>query len=234
MKLILLCHSSALEASSEKNTNGSSSDEHNYDRIDNNSSSSIESSNENERKPKNKNKNEIYEDEYGKCKTFSKIGVRCTDHIEKIKNIVEQKFEIPYDEQLLVYKDKILNHDHKQLKAYHIRNYGRIHVFDKRDVKENLDDIDPYSIDQEFVEELANNFSSPPPQPIKDRKKEQNIEIKRTKEASNKNTYDESQCFYAQKSTKYSIPDIHKHSLSSRRVRKLDELLNNSSLMYAK
>lgn len=263
LKLILLCHSSALDTLSELNTGNYSSEEHNYDRIDNNSSSSVDSPNapsrkkEHQRSMKTK-QNEIYEDEYGKCKTFSKIGVRYTDHIEKIKNIVQQKFQIPYCEQLLVYKDKILKHDHKQLKAYHVRNYSRIHVFDKRDVKENLDDIDPYSIDQDFVEELANSFSIP--------KLSQNIEAERAslrdaldsdiyasrksisknkappgnRQSKHKNsdTYEEisspNHFIYERnfsKPTKYSMPDIRKHSVSGRRVRRLDELLD-SSLMY--
>ncbi len=53
------------------------------------------------------------------------------DRIEKLKYIVEEKFGIPYDEQLLVYKDKVLRNDLKQLVNYRLRNYSRIHIFDK-------------------------------------------------------------------------------------------------------
>ncbi len=213
---------------------------------------------------KKKNKNEIYEDEYGKCKTFSKIGVRFDDRIEKIKKIVQEKFRIPYDEQLLVYKDKILKHDYKQLKAYHIRNYSRIHVFDKRDVKENLDDIDPYSIDQDFVKELANSCL-PDKNNNSSRKRVDTVSTKESlngnrdqksvRSTSNNNVADrydryrnnlsdddddkvsKSQFISESKNNvkaKYLNQDIKKNSISCRRVRKLDELLDNSVLMYAK
>lgn len=138
-----------------------------YDDIDENGNYIRRRLNSSKTRSSSKNsryKNEqIYEDEYGKCKTFSKIGVKYEDRIEKIKNIIQEKFNIPYEEQLLVYKDKILKSDNKTLKHYHVRNYGRIHVFDKRDVKENLnefDDIDPYCIDEDIVKELTQNLNS--------------------------------------------------------------------------
>ena len=251
-----------MDTLSEINTDSYSSEEHKYDCIDNNSTSSVDSPNLTRKKKTDsrstkKKQNEIYEDEYGKCKTFSKIGVRYTDHIEKIKKIVEQKFQIPYFEQLLVYKDKILKYDHKQLRAYHLRNYSRIHVFDKRDVKENLDDIDPYAIDQDFVEELVNSFS----QRKLSQEKRVSVDTSSIKELNGKDIYGSrkttkkpsskfhhniddyeeilqhpNQIIYERHfdhPRKYTnIHDTRKHSVSSRRVRRLDELLDSSTLMY--
>jgi hypothetical protein len=108
LKLILLCHSSAVDSLSE-----------------------IDEPSRDPYRSRHHKDDVYYEDEYGKCKTFSKIGVLSSDRIEKLKYIAEEKFQIPCDEQLLVYKDKVLRNDHKQLANYRLRNYSRIHIFDK-------------------------------------------------------------------------------------------------------
>ena len=127
LKLILLCHSSALETET---------DGEEYALI----------------------KDEIFCDEYGTCSKFVKISVQITDSIEKLKKIVEKVFGIPYSEQLLVYKDKMLRSESKQMYQYRLRNQSRIHIFDKRDVKENINELDleeAYYVDQDFIKEIA-------------------------------------------------------------------------------
>ena len=87
-----------------------------------------------------------------------KISVQITDCIEKLKKIVEKVFGIPCSEQLLVYKDKMLRTDSKQMYQYRLRNNSRIHIFDKRDVKENINELDleeAYYVDQDFIKDIA-------------------------------------------------------------------------------
>ena len=109
LKLILLCHSSAVECSLE--------DENNSDR--------------------NSDKDEIYQDEYGKCSTFSKVNISPMDRVVTLKKLIESRFGIACDDQILVYKDKILNNDFKVLSHYKLRQFSRIHIFDERDIKES-------------------------------------------------------------------------------------------------
>jgi hypothetical protein len=126
-KIILLCHSAALESYSESSTD--------------------------------EDYQEKFKDEYGQCTTFTKISVYGTDHLESIKKLVEKKFGIPYKEQLLVHHDKVMRSDYKQLFQYSIKSLSRIHVFDKRDVKDNIHEIEdeePYYVDTDFLKELAN------------------------------------------------------------------------------
>ena len=109
-------------------------------------------------KKKNSNGNEVYEDEHGKCKTFSKIAISMNDRVISLKKIVENKFGISCKDQILVYKDQILKSDLKLLHSFNIRQYSRIHIFDERDVKENAIDIeeDIYGIYQD-AELFQNN-----------------------------------------------------------------------------
>lgn len=96
-------------------------------------------------------KREIYEDEHGTCKTFSKIIISINDRVISLKKIVEAKFGISCKDQILVYKDKILKSDLKQMNSFNIRQYSRIHIFDERDIKANANDIgdDLYGIYQD-------------------------------------------------------------------------------------
>lgn len=80
---------------------------------------------------------EIYQDEYGKCSTFSKISISPSDRVITLKKLIENRFGIGCDDQILVYKDKILNNDLKLLSYYKLRQFGRIHIFDERDIKES-------------------------------------------------------------------------------------------------
>lgn len=123
LKLVLLCHSSIVEAQQERNT----------EEID--------------------QSREVYEDEFGKCFTFSKISISMYDRVITLKKIIETKFDISTKDQILVYKDTILKNDLRSLHTYNLRQYSRIHIFDERDLKENVTDIDDddlYGIYQEL------------------------------------------------------------------------------------
>lgn len=126
LKLILLCHSSAVEASMDKTGLDLVSDE----RI-------------------SATKFDTYEDEYGKCSTFSKIGIPANDRVITLKKIIETKFGISCNDQILVYKDNVLKNDLKPLSFYRLKQYSRIHIFDQRDIKENASDDDLFGIYQD-------------------------------------------------------------------------------------
>ena len=95
----------------------------------------------NQDKKDRKEKSEIYEDEHGMCKTFSKIIVSINDRVITLKKIIETKFGISCKDQILVYKDQILKSDLKLLSSFNIRQYARIHIFDERDIKANASDF---------------------------------------------------------------------------------------------
>ena len=118
LKLILLCHSAQIE---QNNTSQYSS-----------KSKNDLSENENSDSPRQP---EIYEDEFGKCSTYSKISISANDRLITLKKIVEKKFGINLEDQIIVYKDKILKNDLKILSSFHLRQYSRIHIFDERDLK---------------------------------------------------------------------------------------------------
>lgn len=118
LKLILLCHSSAVETSLEEG-------------------GSHASSRDNDDDEENDGDKEIYQDEYGKCSTFSKINISASDRVITLKKLIENRFGIACDDQILVYKDKILNSDLKLLSHYKLRQFARIHIFDERDIKES-------------------------------------------------------------------------------------------------
>ena len=98
---------------------------------------------------------EVYEDEHGKCSTFCKIGILATDRLITLKKIVEKKFGILCDDQIIVYKDKILKNDLKTLQNYHLKQFSRIHIFDERDLKDNV-----YELDDEVYESHKSQCSS--------------------------------------------------------------------------
>lgn len=144
LKLILLCHSSAVETSLEENPEA----------INN----------------INKDK-EIYQDEYGKCSTFSKISIATNDRVITLKKLIENRFGIACDDQILVYKDKILNNDLKPLSSYKLRQFSRIHIFDERDIKDsgamNASDDEIFGVYQQ------GNFSQSEGQHVKTQQKHQ-------------------------------------------------------------
>ena len=96
VKLILLCHSSAVEAMAEKINSEKQSD------MQQSITSAVGI---------NGGKYEVYEDEYGKCTTFSKINIPTSDRVITLKKIVETKFGISSNDQILVYKDNVLKND---------------------------------------------------------------------------------------------------------------------------
>jgi hypothetical protein len=108
--------------------------------------------------------NAIIQDEFGKCKTFSKVAVSMFDRVITLKKIVEAKYGISTKHQILVYKDNILKSDLKTLNAYNVRQFSRIHVFDARDLKENVNEVEEnlYGIyqDAELFEQANLNSSS--------------------------------------------------------------------------
>ena len=118
LKLILLCHSAQIEQNSTTEYSSKSKN----DLSENENSDSL-------RQP------EIYEDEFGKCSTYSKISISANDRLIILKKIVEKKFGINLEDQIIVYKDKILKNDLKLLSSFHLRQYSRIHIFDERDLK---------------------------------------------------------------------------------------------------
>ena len=94
-------------------------------------------------------KEEIYEDEFENCSTFCKISISSSDRLITLKKIVEKKFGISFDDQIIVYKDKILKYDLKTLQNYHFKQYSRIHIFDERDLKENVYELEDEVYDSE-------------------------------------------------------------------------------------
>jgi len=86
------------------------------------------------------------------------------DRVITLKKIVETKYGISTRHQILVYKDKILKIDLKTLSAYNVRQFSRIHVFDARDLKENVNEMEEnmYGIyqDAELFEQVNSNSSS--------------------------------------------------------------------------
>ncbi|CAF0920262.1 unnamed protein product [Brachionus calyciflorus] len=93
---------------------------------------------------------EVFEDEFGKCKTFQKISISAYDRVITLKKIVERKFGILTKDQILVYKDQILKSDLKALSHYGLRQFSRIHIFDERDIKDSNDEEeDLYGIYQD-------------------------------------------------------------------------------------
>jgi hypothetical protein len=124
LKLILLCHSAHIELQQQQQ------------HLNKLNESSDNSSDSYRKQP------EIYEDEFGKCSTYSKISISMNDRLITLKKIVEKKFGISLDDQIIVYKDKILKNDLKLLNAFHLRQFSRIHIFDERDLKENFNDCD--------------------------------------------------------------------------------------------
>ena len=118
LKLILLCHSASVEQTRSKK-----------DLSETENSDSF-------KQP------EIYEDEFGKCATYSKISISSNDRLITLKKIVEKKFGVGLEDQIIVYKDKILKNDLKILSSFHMRQYSRVHIFDERDLKENFNDND--------------------------------------------------------------------------------------------
>jgi hypothetical protein len=131
LKLILLCHSATVEAHKSQ-----------YNRTKYNSK---------EDEDEDEDEEQSYEDEYGKCSTFSKIIISPNDRIVILKKIVEKKFGICPEDQILIYKDKVLKSDLKPLSHHNIKQFAKIHIFDERDI--NNDD-----------NELTNNDS---PQNVK-------------------------------------------------------------------
>ena len=97
----------------------------------------------------NGGKYEVYEDEYGKCTTFSKINIPTSDRVITLKKIVETKFGILCNDQILVYKDNVLKNDLKPLHHYRLRQFSRIHIFDQRDIKDNASDDELFGIYQD-------------------------------------------------------------------------------------
>jgi hypothetical protein len=86
---------------------------------------------------------EYEEDEYGnKCSTYTQIEIYSNDRVITLKKLVEARFGIALDDQILVYKDKIIKNDLKQLCALNVRQFARIHIFDKRDLKADQDEMD--------------------------------------------------------------------------------------------
>jgi hypothetical protein len=86
---------------------------------------------------------EYEEDEYGnKCSTYTQIEIYSNDRVITLKKLVESRFGIGLDDQILVYKDKVIKSDLKQLAALNVRQFARVHVFDKRDLKTDQDEMD--------------------------------------------------------------------------------------------
>ena len=125
LKLVLLCHSAEIEARM---------------RVD-------------QTQKERKQYYEVYEDEHGECTTFSKICISGNDRLITLKKIVEKKFGIACSHQIIVYKDKIMKNDLKFLYEFNLKQHARIHIFDERDLDENMNEIrdDMYGVYQEFA-----------------------------------------------------------------------------------
>lgn len=87
---------------------------------------------------------EYEEDEFGnKCQTYTQLDIMSNDRIITLKKLIQKKFSLDMNDQILVYKDKIIRNDLRQLFACGItRQYSRVHVFDKRDIKSDQDEAD--------------------------------------------------------------------------------------------
>jgi len=111
-------------------------------------SSEIENSN----KYKKSFRQELFEDEHGKCSTFFKIKIFSDDRVNTLKKIVERKFGISCRNQVLVHEDRIMNNDSKFLFDFKLRQLDKIHIFDNRDIEDNIDEIEDelYGVYQEF------------------------------------------------------------------------------------
>lgn len=108
----------------------------------------------------------MFEDEYGKCTTFHKIGISINDRVITLKKIVEKRFGVLTKDQILVYKDKVLKSDLKLLNHYNLRQFSRIHIFDERDLKEDEPDLeeDLYGVYQDANSIQANETKDQPAQ----------------------------------------------------------------------
>lgn len=95
------------------------------------------------------NSDDVFEDEFGKCKTFQKISISVFDRVITLKKIVEKKFGILTKDQILVYKDQILKSDLKPLSHYGLKQFSDVHIFDERDIKDSNDEEDLYGIYQD-------------------------------------------------------------------------------------
>ena len=86
---------------------------------------------------------EYAEDEYGnKCSTYTQLELDSSDRVITLKKIVEAKFGIGLDDQILVYKDRIVKNELTQLFALNMSQFSRVHVFDKRDLNEYQNEAD--------------------------------------------------------------------------------------------
>jgi len=107
---------------------------------------------ENSLKNKKSFRQELFEDEHGKCSTFTKINIFANDRVNTLKKIVEKKFGIACNNQILVHEDRIMNNDAKFLYDFKLRQLDKIHVFDERDLEENIDEIENelYGVYEDF------------------------------------------------------------------------------------
>ena len=196
LKLVLLCHSAEIEAKM---------------RVDNT-------------QKERKQYYEVYEDEHGECATFSKICISGNDRLITLKKIIENKFGIACSHQIIVYKDKIMKNDLKFLYEFNLKQHSRIHIFDERDLDENMNEIrdDVYGVYEEFA-----SSDSSLPQAGSNTNRNKNI-------YANKNT---SPRFRSNEIRNYSTGNVsvRNNKYKTRGVtnpRKLDELFEQKMSFY--
>jgi hypothetical protein len=134
MSLVILCHSAALEEKIEREKRKKQRSNNNRNKcinklIDLDSESDSESSSPDE--------TDGDYDEEEKCSTVVQLPLYLNDRLITVKKMIEKEFSIALNYQILVYKDKILRNDLKQLHEFGLNSNSRVHVFDKRDIKED-------------------------------------------------------------------------------------------------
>ena len=85
-------------------------------------------------------------------KTSTKISVYSNDRVITLKKIVEKKFGIACNNQIMVHEDRIMKGDLKFLNDFNLNQFDKIHIFDERDLEENIEEIEDgfYGVYQDF------------------------------------------------------------------------------------
>lgn len=85
---------------------------------------------------------EIDEDEYRKCSAYLKASAYSSDRVFELKKMVEKKFGLSVNNQVMVYQDNIIKDDTKHVFSYHMAHMHKIHVFDERDFDESIQELE--------------------------------------------------------------------------------------------
>lgn len=85
---------------------------------------------------------EIDEDEYRKCSAYLKASAYSSDRVFELKKMVEKKFGLSVNNQVMVYQDNIIKDDAKHVFSYHMAHMDKIHVFDERDFDESIQELE--------------------------------------------------------------------------------------------